>query len=123
MNDGVMQTIFGLHGIARGGSTHLQSKQHGPHNPQQSVVPLRAQSTQPFMVSDKDIPTNNGAVLNILQIIRAVMSSAAEAELGTHFINEKIAAAMRHTLKELGHPQPQTLVQTDKKNGERPTHQ
>ncbi len=34
-----------------------------------------------FMACTKDIPINNGAVLNIVQIIRAVMSSAAEADL------------------------------------------
>ena len=59
-----------------------------------------------FMASDKDILTNNGAILNILQIIRAVMSSATEAELGALFTNAKTAVAMRHTLEELGHPQP-----------------
>jgi hypothetical protein len=30
-----------------------------------------------FMAGKDEIPINNGAVLNILQIIRAVMSSAA----------------------------------------------
>ena len=68
-----------------------------------------------FMASDEDIPTNNGAVLNISQIIRAVMSSATEAELGALFINAKTTVAMRHMLKELGHPQPRTPVQTDNK--------
>ena len=68
-----------------------------------------------FMLADTDIPQNNGAVLNISQIIRAVMSSAAEAKLRALFINEKIAVAIRHTLKELGHPQPQTPIQTDNK--------
>ena len=68
-----------------------------------------------FMASDKDILTNNGAILNILQIIRAVMSSATEAELGALFTNAKTAVAMRHTLEELGHPQPWTPVQTDNK--------
>jgi hypothetical protein len=57
-----------------------------------------------FMAGRDNIPTNYGAVLNILQIIRAVMSSAAEAELGTLFINTKTAVSMHHTLKELGHP-------------------
>ncbi len=42
-----------------------------------------------FMAGRDDIPTNYGAVLNILQIIQAVMLSAAEAELGALFINEK----------------------------------
>ena len=68
-----------------------------------------------FMSSNDDIPTNNGAVLNISQIIRAVMSSAAEAELGALFINAKTAVSMRHTLEEMGHPQPRTPIQTDNK--------
>jgi hypothetical protein len=42
-----------------------------------------------FMASMEEIPINNGAVLNILQIIKAVMSSAAEAELGALFIDAK----------------------------------
>jgi hypothetical protein len=68
-----------------------------------------------FMSANGDIPTNNGANLNILQIIRAVMSSAAEAELGTLFTNAKTAVLMRHTLEELGHTQPRTPIQTDNK--------
>ncbi len=67
------------------------------------------------MSANDDIPTNNGAILNISQIIRAVMSSAAEAELGALFINAKTAVLMHHTLKELGHPQPRTPIQTDNK--------
>ena len=43
-------------------------------------------------MSDKSqFPPNNGAVLNIAQIIKAVMSSAAEAELGAMFINDREA--------------------------------
>ncbi len=42
-----------------------------------------------FMAGHDKIPINNGAVLNISQIIRAVVSSAAEAELGALFINAK----------------------------------
>jgi hypothetical protein len=67
------------------------------------------------MSSNDDIPTNNGAVLNISQIIRAVMSSAAEAELGALFINAKTAVSMHHTLEEMGHSQPRTPIQTDNK--------
>jgi len=66
-----------------------------------------------FMAGHDKIPINNGAVLNISQIIRAVMSSAAEAELGALFINAKTAVSMRQTLIELGHPQPHTPMQTD----------
>jgi hypothetical protein len=68
-----------------------------------------------FMAGRDKIPTNNRAILNILQIIRAVMSSAAEADLGALFINAKTAISMHHTLKELGHPQPPTPMQTDNK--------
>ncbi len=68
-----------------------------------------------FMAGRDDIPTNNGAILNISQIIRAVMSSAAEAEIGALFINAKTAISMRHTLEELDHPQPPTPMQTDNK--------
>jgi hypothetical protein len=62
-----------------------------------------------------DIPTNYGAVLNILSIIRAVISSAVEAELSALFINAKTTVSMRHTLEELSHPQPPTPMQTDNK--------
>jgi hypothetical protein len=65
---------------------------------------------------ERHIPTNNGAVLNISQIIQAVMPSTVEAELGTLFIKCKTAVSMRHMLEELGHPQPPTPMQTDKKN-------
>ena len=58
-----------------------------------------------FMSGKEEIPINNGAVLNILQIIKAVMSSAAEAELPALFINAKAAVSMHQTLEELGHPQ------------------
>jgi hypothetical protein len=66
-----------------------------------------------FMAGDDEIPINNGAVLNISQIIKSVMSSTAEAELGALFINAKTAVSMRTMLEELGHPQTQTLMQTD----------
>jgi hypothetical protein len=42
-----------------------------------------------FMVGQEEIPTNNGRVLNILQIIKALMSSAAEAKLGTLSIHPR----------------------------------
>ena len=66
-----------------------------------------------FMSKEHKDPPNNGAVLNVSKVIKAVMSSAAEAELGALFYNAKIAVPMRRTLEELGHPQPSTPVQTD----------
>jgi hypothetical protein len=47
-----------------------------------------------FMADNEEIPFNNGAIFNISQIIRAVMSSAAEAELGALFINAKTAVSI-----------------------------
>jgi hypothetical protein len=66
-----------------------------------------------FMAGKDNIPFNNGAVFNILQIIQAVMSSVAEAELGALFINAKTAVSMRHTLADLGLSQPRTPMQTN----------
>ena len=65
-----------------------------------------------FMAGLEEIPINNGAVLNISQIIKAVISLAAEAELGALFINAKTAVPMQQTLEEMEHPQPQTPIQT-----------
>jgi hypothetical protein len=66
-----------------------------------------------FMAGTEDIPINYGAVLKILQIIRAVMSSAAEAKLGALFINSKMAVSMQCTLKKMGHPQTCTPIKTN----------
>ena len=44
-------------------------------------------------------PPNNVAVLNVYQIIKAVMSFAAEAELGALFVNCCEAVPEQHTLK------------------------
>ncbi len=66
-----------------------------------------------FLAGTEAIPTNNSAVRNILQIISTVMSSATKAKLGALFIGAKTAVALRCTLKELGHPQTQTPIQTN----------
>jgi hypothetical protein len=66
-----------------------------------------------FMAGTEEIPINNGAVLNISQIIKAVMSLAMEAKLGMLLINTKTAVSMQWTLEELGHLQPQTPIQTN----------
>jgi hypothetical protein len=66
-----------------------------------------------FLLSDTEDPINNGAVLNLAQIIKAIMSSAAEAELGALFINTHKAVPQCQTLAEMGHKQPWTPMQTD----------
>jgi len=60
---------------------------------------------------------NNGAILTISTIIKA-MSSAAEAELGALFLNAKEAVIIRQILTKMGHPQPRTPIQTDNTTAE-----
>ena len=45
-------------------------------------------------------PSNNGMIHNTAQVIKAVMLSAAEVELGALYINAKFAAPIRHTIKK-----------------------
>jgi hypothetical protein len=54
----------------------------------------------------------NGAMLIIITVLKHVMSSAAEAEIGTVFINAKEGAVLHTTLEELRHPQPPTPLET-----------
>jgi hypothetical protein len=61
-----------------------------------------------FMSNNTTKPPNNGAILTIAQIIKAVMSLAAEAEVGALYINYREAIPTRHTLEFMGHPQPPT---------------
>ena len=65
-------------------------------------------------VSDPSIaPRNNGALHVPCAIMREVLSSAAEAELGGCYNNAKEACPIRTCLEELGHPQPATPMLVD----------
>ena len=55
----------------------------------------------------------NGAFFTLCSILRFVVASAAEAELGALFLNCKQAAIFRVTLEEMGHPQPPIPVNCD----------
>ena len=66
-----------------------------------------------YMSNNATYPENNGPVLNVARIIKSVMTSAAEAEMGALYINAREAVPMRITLEEMGHPQPPTPMQTD----------
>jgi hypothetical protein len=66
-----------------------------------------------FLSSDTTIPPNKGAVLNIAHIIKNVTSSATKAELVGLYIMAREAVYIRIILKELGHKQPPTPIQTD----------
>eukprot|EP00804_Cyclotella_cryptica_P007584 CCRYP_010663-RA/>CCRYP_010663-RA protein AED:0.17 eAED:0.17 QI:0/0/0/1/1/1/2/0/834 len=79
-----------------------------------SETKARSRAGGHFFLSEVDpSPRNNGAVLNLAQIIKPVMSSAAEAELGALYINARETIPQRHLLNELGHPQPSTPIQID----------
>jgi hypothetical protein len=66
-----------------------------------------------FCSADVDDPPNNGDVLNISKILKDVMSSAAKTKLGALYIIAREAIPMRHHLKEIGHKQPPTPIQTN----------
>jgi hypothetical protein len=66
-----------------------------------------------FMSSNTPCPHNNGAVLIIAQIIKAVMSLAAKAKIGALYINCREAVPACHTLDLFGRHQPPTPIQTD----------
>jgi hypothetical protein len=55
----------------------------------------------------------NGSILNVSKVLKGVMSSAAEAEIGALYLNAKEATVIRTTLTEMGHPQPATPMETD----------
>jgi hypothetical protein len=55
----------------------------------------------------------NGAILIISKVLKHVMSSAAESEIGAVFINAKEGAVLRTTLDELGHKHPPSPMETD----------
>ena len=63
--------------------------------------------------TDAPPPKINGAIHIVSAILRNVMASATEAEVGALFHNAQDACQLRNTLECLGHPQPATPIQTD----------
>jgi hypothetical protein len=57
--------------------------------------------------------TLNGSILNVAAVIKNVVASAAESEVGACFHNAQSGAPLRVTLTELGHTQPPTPLRTD----------
>jgi hypothetical protein len=57
--------------------------------------------------------TLNGSILNVASVIKNVVASAAESEVGVCFQNTQSGAPLRVTLTELGHTQPATPLCTD----------
>jgi len=75
----------------------------------------RSQCGGHFYLGTKPIQkyTPNGAILTTTNILQTVVTSAAEAEYVSLYVNAKTGIPMRHTLIEMGHPQPPTPLQTD----------
>ena len=66
-----------------------------------------------FMSNNTEFPPNNGAVLTVAKIIKAVMSSVAEDELGSLFIKCKEPIRARQPWNKCGKNNHQIPVQTD----------
>ena len=66
-----------------------------------------------FLSENDAMPRWNGPVIKLAKIIKFVMSSASEAELGAMFIITQEMVAMRQTLQEMKWPQPKSPLQTD----------
>ena len=66
-----------------------------------------------WLPKDGDPIRLNGAFFTLCAILRFVVASAAEAELGALFLNCKEGMIFCLTLEELGHPHPRTPVHCD----------
>jgi hypothetical protein len=60
------------------------------------------------------MPNNiNRSILNVASVIKNVVASAAESEVGACFQNAQSGAPLRVTLTDLGNIQPATPLRTD----------
>jgi hypothetical protein len=55
----------------------------------------------------------NWSILNVASVIKNVVASAAESEVGACFQSAQTAAPLSFTLLEVGHKQPATHLRTD----------
>ena len=69
-------------------------------------------------LGNKDRKLFNGPLLVLAKVIKNVMSSAAESEVGGLYMNAREDVPIRTTLIEMGHPQPATPLTTDNNTAE-----
>jgi hypothetical protein len=69
-----------------------------------------------------DKKLTNGAILIVSKVLKHVMSSEAEAEIGAVFINAKEGAILMTTLEDLGHKHPPTPMETDNQTKTHKSH-
>ena len=65
-----------------------------------------------FLSKNDAMPRWNVPVLTLAHIVKFVLSSASEEELGGFFITAQEMVAMRNTLEEMKWPQPKSPIQT-----------
>jgi hypothetical protein len=75
-----------------------------------SVSNARSRLGGLFFLGNKPL---NGSILNVAAVIKNVVASAAESEVGACFHNAQSGAPLRVTLTKLGHKQPRTPLRTD----------
>jgi hypothetical protein len=63
--------------------------------------------------------TLKGSILNVASVIKNVVASTAESEVGACFHNAQSGAPLRATLTEMGHTQPPTPLRTDNSTASR----
>ena len=74
----------------------------------------RSRAVAHIFLSEKDpMPRWNGPVLTLYHIIKSVMSSNPEAELGALFITTQEMVSMRNPLEEMRWTQPKSPIQKD----------
>jgi hypothetical protein len=80
-----------------------------------SVSNARSRLGGLFFCGDKpqQEDTLNGSILNVASVIKKMVASAAESEVGACFQNSQSGAPLRVTLAELGHIQSPTPLRTD----------
>jgi hypothetical protein len=80
-----------------------------------SVSNTRSRLGGLFFCGDKSPHEDNlnGSILNVASVIKNMVASAAESEVGVCSQNVQSGALLRVTLTELGHIQPPTPLRTD----------
>jgi hypothetical protein len=75
-----------------------------------------------FLSENVTSPSNNGVIYNEASIIKAVMSSVAEAKIRALYTNARKGVEERIILRVMRHPQFPTPVQTDNSTAESIIH-
>jgi hypothetical protein len=77
--------------------------------------PTQEAVSEVFFLGNKfpEQETLSGSILNVAAVIKNVVASAAESEVGACFHNAQSGALLRVTLTELCHTQPPTPLRTD----------